>query len=648
MIRETFIHIAGIGRETEFHLWSSGIFDWADLRATRLAVRPEVISAIEASEAAFRQKDVDYFFFLLPAGERWRVFADFSRRFAALDIETTGLSIYDELTVVGIEMHGKYRTFIKGSNLEDAIGVLESASGLLTFNGTLFDLPFLRRTFPGIRLPSAHLDLRFLGRRVGFRGPLKEVESAAGLRRSSEVEGLGGYAATVLWSQFEHGDLNALELLIKYNSADTCVLRPMCQIIVGRLHEELNNALRGTVRQHRLFDYRRGSFLSHRADKAPRATVPKIAPQRGSLIVNGSRIQIPKRRWAGPAITIDTLLERIGDPTSRIVGIDLSGSEARPSGWALLQGDLVVSRTMRTTADILRQTIACKPDLVSIDSPLTIPEGRDCTSDKCACRQYGISRACERELRKRGIGIYWCLIQSMQALTRRGMEIASELQSAGIKVIESYPGAAQDIMRIPRKRASQDQLMAGLRSFGVRGIRAKELITHDELDAITSALVGVFYLGDMYEGLGSDSEGYLVVPLLKENAHTTDAPLLKRSVAGSSLLFLLAGAAAHEAAEQALCDLAAPRVASPVEAKRHLQRGESAVMLASEPSAYEPLLASLGPQARCILMERGGVRRLRRDALFCDLILHIEAPDWGSHLRSWLARFNDKGDKPCR
>ena len=37
-------------------------------------------------------------------------------------------------------------------------------------------------------------------------------------------------------------------------------------------------------------------------------------------------------------------------------------------------------------------------------------------------------------------------------------------------------------------------------------------VTHDEIDAITSALVGLFYLADEYIALGTAAEDYLIVP----------------------------------------------------------------------------------------------------------------------------------------
>ena len=121
-------------------------------------------------------------------------------------------------------------------------------------------------------------------------------------------------------------------------------------------------------------------------------------------------------------------------------------------------------------------------------------------------------RYAERELKRRGVNVYPCLIPSMQRLTERGMKLAKELRKNKIKVIESYPGAAQDIMQIPRKHAGLPYLKDGLQEFGMKGDWYKNKVSHDELDAITSAIVGLFYLGGKYEALGNDDEEYLVIP----------------------------------------------------------------------------------------------------------------------------------------
>jgi predicted nuclease with RNAse H fold len=111
-----------------------------------------------------------------------------------------------------------------------------------------------------------------------------------------------------------------------------------------------------------------------------------------------------------------------------------------------------------------------------------------------------------------GISVFWALLPSMKGLTMRGIRLARELRGAGLKVIESYPGAAQDILQIPRKKASLDELKFGLVRAGYVGKCLSQRISHDELDAITSALVGLFYLADEYIGLGTTDEDYLIVP----------------------------------------------------------------------------------------------------------------------------------------
>ena len=124
-------------------------------------------------------------------------------------------------------------------------------------------------------------------------------------------------------------------------------------------------------------------------------------------------------------------------------------------------------------------------------------------------------RFCERELKRRGVNVYPSLLPSMQKLTARGIRLAGIFRSHGLPVIESYPGAAQDVMRIPRKGAGEEWLKLGLKNFGVRGKYASTKVTHDELDAITSALVGTFHLAELSEELGTPNEPPLIIPRLE-------------------------------------------------------------------------------------------------------------------------------------
>jgi uncharacterized protein YprB with RNaseH-like and TPR domain/predicted nuclease with RNAse H fold len=619
LLAETFVHISGIGSKTERRLWETGVSSWEDLKTTSFGLRPQVLSALEKSTEALASDDVDFFFSSLPARDRWRTFADFGEQFIAVDIETTGMSIYDQITVIGIEQGGEYRTFIQGSNLADAAELLHDASGLITFNGSLFDLPFLKRVFPEVELPAAHVDLRFLSRRIGLAGSLKSVERQAELRREVELDDISGYGATVLWSYFDHDrDLSSLERLVLYNAADTCVLRPLAELVTDRLLADLHLDLDENAAPT-LFQAGRGR-PARSADPAPRlAPLPEVRHTSRSICVGAVKVKLPPRRRIEPRVTLTGLHQRMADPYARIVGIDLTGSEARPTGWALLEGTLVVSGMLHTDEEILSRTLACRPRIVSIDSPLSLPTGRDCTSDDCSCRAVGgITRHCERELKRRGVNVYPCLIQSMQRLTERGTRLAEALRAAGVEVIESYPGAAQDIMRIPRKKASQERLRSGLSRFGLRGIRREGELTHDELDAITSAAVGAFYLADTYEALGTPDEDYLIIPSAGEDEQPGPPPgPVDRDVEPLSLVVVGPGAqGVVDRQRKPLRDL--PVLESSDEFLRHL--------------------ANYGARARGFYIGPEGVRLSYRPSLFDDQ-RRIDSEDLPEALAAWAGEW---------
>jgi hypothetical protein len=65
------------------------------------------------------------------------------------------------------------------------------------------------------------------------------------------------------------------------------------------------------------------------------------------------------------------------------------------------------------------------------------------------------------------------------------------------------------ILEIPRKGEDASLLQQGLSEFG---FRLEGRRTHDELDAVTSALVGYYYLADDYEAIGAEDEGYMIIP----------------------------------------------------------------------------------------------------------------------------------------
>src|SRR5207249_4642087 len=129
----------------------------------------------------------------------------------------------------------KRRSFVQGDNLDDLPAAMERAKLLVTFNGSRFDVPFLRKAFPRMALDQIHLDLVHPLRRLGFVGGLKAIESQVGILRSEETTGLGGFDAVRLWHAYDAGDDDALDLLLEYNMEDVVNLEPLAELAYAGL-----------------------------------------------------------------------------------------------------------------------------------------------------------------------------------------------------------------------------------------------------------------------------------------------------------------------------------------------------------------------------------------------------------------------------
>jgi histidinol phosphatase-like PHP family hydrolase/predicted nuclease with RNAse H fold/dephospho-CoA kinase len=195
---------------------------------------------------------------------------------------------------------------------------------------------------------------------------------------------------------------------------------------------------------------------------------------------------------------------------SMVVGIDLTAGD-KATGIAVLHGCSVDTCSLTTDDEILAYIREYQPKIVSIDSPLGLPGGGDSIDPKA-----GIMREAERDLASIGIPAYPSLIGSMQNLTLRGIRLrrAIERFPRAPRVIESYPGAAQDILCIPRKQTSLELLREGLRRLGLVG-PGLDTRSHDEMDAITSAIVGRYFEADLFEPMGIPSEAQLIVPKVR-------------------------------------------------------------------------------------------------------------------------------------
>ena len=188
-----------------------------------------------------------------------------------------------------------------------------------------------------------------------------------------------------------------------------------------------------------------------------------------------------------------------------VVGLDLAGVPTRPTGFCVLR-DMNASVTqIYSDADIKQKTIDAQPAVIAIDAPLYLPPGRTTLTQ----REGNHLRESDRALLKMGIKVFPPTLGPMRKLTERGMQLRFFFEKSGFKVIEAYPGGAQDIMGIPRKKQGVNLLKIGLQSFGIQGI--ENVQSDHELDAATAAYIGKLFLegdADIY----GDPDAGIVLP----------------------------------------------------------------------------------------------------------------------------------------
>jgi len=192
------------------------------------------------------------------------------------------------------------------------------------------------------------------------------------------------------------------------------------------------------------------------------------------------------------------------------IGIDLAGSPRRPSGICILDDEMNVQTFLAySDHEIVKIVEDTKPSVIAIDAPLFLPKGRKSLSE----RENVHLRSCDRELLRMRIKFFPITLGPMRMLTERGIKLRIMLEGLGYKVIETYPGAAQDILGIPRKK-DLIGLENGLIKIGIK--MKKRNLSGDELDAITCALVAKMYFENKYTALGIPDEGYMILPLINK------------------------------------------------------------------------------------------------------------------------------------
>ena len=170
--------------------------------------------------AHLANNDPNYFYERLPANQHWRMFPEFRGSTAYVDIETTGMGEPgDYITTIGVYDGQSIAHYVQDDNLLEFKDDIGKYRLIVTYNGKSFDVPFIR-SYLGVRMDQAHIDLRYVLASLGYRGGLKGCEKQLGLDRG-ELEGIDGYFAVLLWYDFhDNGNPLALETLLAYNTLD--------------------------------------------------------------------------------------------------------------------------------------------------------------------------------------------------------------------------------------------------------------------------------------------------------------------------------------------------------------------------------------------------------------------------------------------
>lgn len=241
MIRHSFIHLPGVGEQTERRLWDQGLYDWNGLADSVFQIfgprKAGVIAgALEESRSAYDAGELRYFQEKLKGAHMWRLIPECIDSIAYLDIETTGLGFPPMAHSTTIAVLFKGELFIEFEPERKKLlmeRIQDEARMIVTFNGLSFDLPFLRREMD-LELQNPHVDLRVWLRRLGFVGGLKKIQLGLQGIPQRESMDIDGFDAVRLWRMHGRGVPNALETLMTYNAEDSIVLEPLLHLALAK------------------------------------------------------------------------------------------------------------------------------------------------------------------------------------------------------------------------------------------------------------------------------------------------------------------------------------------------------------------------------------------------------------------------------
>jgi predicted nuclease with RNAse H fold len=197
-------------------------------------------------------------------------------------------------------------------------------------------------------------------------------------------------------------------------------------------------------------------------------------------------------------------------PSAPYLGVDLTSSTTRPSGYAVLdeQARLLGVGLAGTDEEILSLASQWRPRLVALDAPLSWPSDPESRG-----------RQCELLLAHEGIGTFRTTRRTIICgLVERGIALSADMRAVGFEVIEIYPyGSKVRLFGRPIPKKTTPEGGAWLRQRlealvpDLAGHRGP--LTHDELDAVVAAYTALLRDRGLAEEVGDPVEGRICLPL---------------------------------------------------------------------------------------------------------------------------------------
>ncbi len=252
MIKESFIFLNCIGEKKEKQIWGQGIRDWDSFKKTSvikgLSQKSKLLYDTQLTQAsnALKENNSSFFIDKLEQKHTWRLYEEFKDEACFFDIETTGIKKKDHIIAAGIFDGLKTKTLISGINfnINTLARELKRYKIIITFNGSSFDIPFLKKRYPSLIPKIPHIDLKHACFSAGLKNNLKDIEKRLGITRNPIINKIRGGDVYRLWRMyFASGDEHYLNLLIEYNEEDAVNLQKIADFVLKKLENNLKKEL---------------------------------------------------------------------------------------------------------------------------------------------------------------------------------------------------------------------------------------------------------------------------------------------------------------------------------------------------------------------------------------------------------------------